>query len=123
MVVARALLAQINYTADVAANMPPHPYTTGSGIFRCAWRARQNSTTIVLRLRTVYMDLPQPIASCLRSPPEDTKPPFLALQARRLLLLPLPNARACEGWPCSVSRGKTARWWLAAVRCLGAIVP
>ena len=28
----------------------------------------------------------------------------LGLQARRLLLLPLPNARACEGWPCSVSR-------------------
>ena len=26
-------------------------------------------------------------------------------------LLPLPNARACEGWPCPVSRGKTARWW------------
>ena len=76
--VARTLLAQINYTADVAANMPPHTYTTGSGIFRFAWRARQNSTTIVLRLRTVYMYLPQPIASCLRSPPEDTKPPFLA---------------------------------------------
>ena len=27
-VVARTLLAQINYTADVAANMPPHTYTT-----------------------------------------------------------------------------------------------
>ena len=66
-VLARTLLAQINYTADVAANMPPHTYTTGSGIFRFAWRARQNSTTIVLRLRTVYMYLPQPIASCLRS--------------------------------------------------------
>ena len=65
------------YTADVAANMPPQTYTTGSGIFRFAWQARQNSTTIV-RLRTVYMYLLQPIASCLRSPPEDTKPPFLA---------------------------------------------
>ena len=39
-VVARALLAQINYTADVAANMPPHTYTTG-GIFRFAWRRQQ----------------------------------------------------------------------------------
>ena len=76
--VARRLLAQINYTAaDVAAKMPSHTYTTGSGIFRFGWRARQNSTTIV-RLRTVYMFLPQPIASCLRSPPEDTKSPFLA---------------------------------------------
>ena len=37
---------------------PPicHTHTTGSG--RCA---RQNSTTIVLRLRTVYMYLPQPV--------------------------------------------------------------
>ena len=26
----------------------------------------------------VYMHLPQPIASCLRSPPEDTKPPILS---------------------------------------------
>ena len=77
-VVARALLAQINYTAHVAANMPPHTYTTGSGLFRFAWRAQQNSTTIVLKLRTVYMYLPQPIASCLRSPPEDTKLPTLS---------------------------------------------
>ena len=45
----------------------------GRGIFRFAWRVRQNSTTIVLRLRTVYMHLPQPVASCLRSPREDTK--------------------------------------------------
>ena len=61
-VVARALLGQINYTADVAANMPPHTYSTTSGIFRFAWRAGQKSTTIVLRLRTVYMYLPQPVA-------------------------------------------------------------
>ena len=54
-VVTRALLAQINYTADVAANMPPHTYTTASGVFRFAWRGRQKSTTIVLRLRTVYI--------------------------------------------------------------------
>ena len=77
-VVTRALLAQINYAADVAANMPPDTYTTGSGIFRFGWRARQRSSTIVLRLRMVYMYLPQPIASCLRSPPEGTKPPLLA---------------------------------------------
>ena len=80
-VVARALLAQINYTADVAANMPPHIYTTGSGVFRFAWRGQQKSTTIVLRLRTVYMYLPQPVASCLRSPPEDTQLPTLSAAA------------------------------------------
>ena len=79
--VARALLAQLNYTRDVAANMPPQTYSTRSGIFRFVWRAQHNSTTIVLRLRTVYMYLPQPIASCMRSPPEDTKPPTLASAA------------------------------------------
>ena len=66
-VVTRALLAQLNYAADVAANMPSDTYTTGSGIFRFGWRARQRSATIVLRLRMVHMYLPQPIASCLRS--------------------------------------------------------
>ena len=45
--VARALLAQINYTADVAANMPPHTYTTGSGVFRFAWRGQQAPGHIV----------------------------------------------------------------------------
>ena len=64
--VARAL---INCAADVAANMPPHTYTTGSGIFRFAWRGHQKSTTIVLRLRTVYMYLPQSVASCFAARP------------------------------------------------------
>ena len=78
-VVART--AQINYTADVAAHMPSHTYATGSSICRFAWRAGQKSTTIVLQLRTVYMCLPQPIASCLLSPPEDTKLPTLSSAA------------------------------------------
>ena len=60
--------AQINYIVDVAANMPANTHTTASGVFRLAWRGRQKSTTIVLRLRTVNMYLPQPVASCLRSP-------------------------------------------------------
>ena len=59
-VVTRTLLAQINYTADVAANMPSHTYTTGSDIFRCVWRARQKSVTIVLSF------LPVPAGLCLR---------------------------------------------------------
>ena len=36
-VVARALLAQINHTADVAANMPPHTCTTGTPGQRPQW--------------------------------------------------------------------------------------
>ena len=71
-VVTRALLVQINYIVDVAANMPANTHTTASGVFRLAWRGRQKSTTIVLRLRTVNMHLPQPVASCLRSPPANT---------------------------------------------------
>ena len=45
---------------------------------RLAWRGRQKSTTIVVRLRTVNMYLPQPVASCLRSPPASTPPPVLS---------------------------------------------
>ena len=74
----RALLAQINYIVDVAANMPANTHTTASGVFRLAWRGQQKSTTIVARLRTVNMYLPQPVASCLRSPPEGTQPPALS---------------------------------------------
>ena len=48
--------------------MPPDTYTTASDVFRVAWRGPQTSTTIVLRLRTVYMHLPQPVASCLQLP-------------------------------------------------------
>ena len=80
-VVTRALLAQINYIVDVAANMRPNTHTTASGVFRFAWRGKQTSTTIVVRLRTVnmyIMYLPQPVASCLR-PPETTPLPTLAL--------------------------------------------
>ena len=77
-VVTRALLAQINYIVDVAANMPANTHTTASGVFRLAWRGRQKSTTIVVRLRTVNTYLPQTVASCLRSPPAGTQPPTLS---------------------------------------------
>ena len=78
-VVTRALLAQINYIVDVAANMPANTHTTASGVFRLAWRGQQKSTTILVRLRTVNMYLPQPVASCLRSPPAGTQPPTCGL--------------------------------------------
>ena len=71
------LLAQINYIVDVAANMPANAHTTASGVFRLAWRGKQTSTTIVVRLRTVNICLPQPVASCLRSPPDTTPFPTL----------------------------------------------
>ena len=117
-VLARALLAQINYTADVASNMPPHTYTTGSGIFRFAWQARQNSTTIVLRLRTVYMYLSQPIASCLRSPPEDTKPPILSsvtFPAAAPCPLHYIHARWKHTYPLSLP-SSFVEWYMARLR-------
>ena len=58
--------------------MPDNTHTTASGVFRLAWRGGQHSTTVVVRLRTVNMYLPQPVASCLRSPPAATLPPALA---------------------------------------------
>ena len=114
-VVARALLAQINYTADVAANMPPHTYTTASGIFRFAWRGQQKSTTIVLRLRTVYMYLP---ASCLRSPPPDTQLPTLAA-ASFPTAAPSPVAYLLARWkfeyPLSLP-GPFVEWYMSRLR-------
>ena len=98
-VVTRALLAQINYIVDVAANMSANTHTTASGVFRLAWRGRQKSTTIVLRLRTVNMYLAQPVASCLRSPPADTHfavgirdSEALPCRCAQRLIVPLPCA-------------------------------
>ena len=79
-VVARTLLVQINCTANVATNMSPHTYTTvvaSSDLPGARDKTPQRSSG----LRTVYMYLPQPIASCLRSPPEDTKPSTLSSAA------------------------------------------
>ena len=45
--------------------MPANTHTTASGVFRLASRGKQNSTTIVVRLRTVNMYLLQPVTSCL----------------------------------------------------------
>ena len=45
-VVTRALLAQINYIVDVAANMPADTHTTASRVFRLAWRGKQTSTRL-----------------------------------------------------------------------------
>ena len=58
--------------------MPANTHTTASGVFRLAWQRPQKSSTIVVRLHTVNMYLPQPVASCLRSPPAGTQPPTLS---------------------------------------------
>ena len=74
-VVARTLLAQINYTADVAANMPPHAYTTGSATPRaCLCSASE-------KLAAPW-PLPHWILSCkpgAAAAPNQPRPPCLLL--------------------------------------------
>ena len=66
--VRRALLSQMRYVADVASSLPRAAYSTSGGLFRLAWRAT-NWHALTLRLRTVYLFVPQPVAACLRAPP------------------------------------------------------
>lgn len=70
-------LVQLQYITDVAANMPADTHTTASGIFRLAWRGTRTSHATAMRLRTVYMYLPQPVAACLRAPPDTTPVPTI----------------------------------------------
>ena len=75
--VARTLMVQLQYITDVAANMLPDTHTTASGIFRLAWQGGRTSHATAMRLRTVHMHLPQPVAVCLRTPPDTTPAPTM----------------------------------------------
>lgn len=70
--VTRALLAQLRYVADVATSMPAGTLTTSGGVFRLCWRANQSSSGLAVRLRTVFLYLPQPVAACLAVPAGST---------------------------------------------------
>ena len=79
-VVARTLLAQINYTADVAANMKPHTHSTGSASSGSPGERARNpqrlSSGYALSTCTCLSLLP-----CLRSPADATQPPTLSAAA------------------------------------------
>ena len=115
-VVTRALFAQINYIVDVAANMPANTHTTASGVF-IAWRGQQKSTMIALRLRAVNTYLPQPVASCLRSPPAGTEPPTLSRVAFPPATSPVDfvHARWKFEYPLSLP-GPFVEWYMSRLR-------
>ena len=62
------------YVADVASSLPRDVYSTSGGLFRLAWRACKGHA-LTLRLRTLFLFVPQPVAACLRAPPPGSGPP------------------------------------------------
>ena len=64
LTVRRAVLSQMRYVADVASSLPSNAYSTSGGLFRLAWRTCKGRA-LTLRLRTVFIFVPQPVAACL----------------------------------------------------------
>ena len=67
----------MRYVADVAAALPSDVYSTSGGLFRLVWRTCKGYA-LTLRLRTVYLFVPQPVPACLRAPLPGSGPPVLA---------------------------------------------
>ena len=67
LTVRRAVLSQMRYVADVAASLPSKAYSTSGGLFRLVWR-QCRGRALTLRLRTVFLFVPQPVAACLTIP-------------------------------------------------------
>ena len=64
LTVRRAVLSQMRYVADVASSLPSKAYSTSGGLFRLVWR-QCRGRALTLRLRTVFLFVPQPVAACL----------------------------------------------------------
>ena len=74
LTVRRAVLTQMRYVADVASSLPSKAYSTSGGLFRLVWR-QCRGRALTLRLRTVFLFVPQPVAACLRIPVAARRPP------------------------------------------------
>ena len=101
LTVRRAVLSQMRYVADVASSLPSKAYSTSGGLFRLAWRTCRGRA-LTLRLRTVFLFVPQPVAACLRIPVAARRRPELAS-----ILLPEHPPSACSYL--------AARWQLEGV--------
>ena len=77
LTVRRAVLTQMRYVADVASSLPSKAYSTSGGLFRLVWR-QCRGRALTLRLRTVFLFVPQPVAACLRIPVAARRRPELA---------------------------------------------
>ena len=77
LTVRRAVLSQMRHVADVASSLPSKAYSTSRGLFRLVWR-QCRGRALTLRLRTVFLFVPQPVAACLRIPVAARRCPELA---------------------------------------------
>ena len=118
LTVCRAVLSQMRYVADVASSLPSNAYSTSGGLFRLAWRTCKGRA-LTLRLRTVFIFVPQPVAACLRIPVAARRRPELAS-----ILLPEQPPSACSylaaKWQFDVAHTPSAtftRWYMARLTC------
>ena len=106
LTVRRAVLSQMRYVADVA-------YSTSGGLFRLVWR-QCRGRALTLRLRTVFLFVPQPVAACLKIPVAARRRPELA---SILLSEQLPSACSylAAKWQLDVAHTPSetfARWYM-----------
>ena len=116
--VRRALLSQMRYVADVASSLPRDVYSTSGGLFRLAWRACKGHA-LTLRLRTVLLFVPQPVAACVRAPPPGSGLPVLT----KVTLPehpPSPCTYLADKWKIDsphIPATDFARWYMSRVTC------
>ena len=118
LTVRRAVLSQMRYVADVASSLPSNAYSTSGGLFRLARRTCKGRA-LTLRLRNVFIFVPQPVAACLRVPAAARRRPELAS-----ILLPEQPPSACSyiaaKWQFDVSHTPSAsftRWYMTRLTC------
>ena len=114
----RAVLTQMRYVADVASSLPSKAYSTSGGLFRLVWR-QCRGRALTLRLRTVFLFVPQPVAACLKIPVAARRRPELAS-----ILLSEQHPSACcylaAKWQLDVAHTPSetfARWYMTRLTC------
>ena len=114
----RAILAQMQYVADVAASLPQTSQSTSGGLFRFTWRAVR-SYGLTLGLRTVFLYLPQPVAACMIVLPPGGSRPALA-QVTLPVHPPHPFTYLAAVWRVDVEHQPAPdfqRWYMSRVTC------
>ena len=114
----RAILAQMQYVADVAASLPQTSQSTSGGLFRFTWRSVR-SYGLTLGLRTVFLYLPQPVAACMIVLPPGGSLPALA-QVTLPVHPPHPFTYLAANWKVDVEHQPAPdflRWYMSRVTC------
>ena len=114
----RAILAQMQYVADVAASLPQTSQSTSGGLFRFTWRAVR-SYGLTLGLRTVFLYLPQPVAACMIVLPPGGSLPAL-VQVTLPVHPPHPFTYLAATWKVDMEHQPAPdflRWYMSRVTC------